>query len=98
MDIRWTSCWRATALAGGHCTSSRISLAASDWPYLHGLSCQRSPQYRMLPPIGRLVSDTFYREINLEHGRKDPEVDPTALPSELAAAITWIATDGLGEQ
>ncbi|MBN9497231.1 MAG: AAA family ATPase [Alphaproteobacteria bacterium] len=55
-------------------------------------------QYRMLPPIGRLVSDTFYPEINLEHGRVTPEVDPSVLPSDLAAPLTWVATDGLGEQ
>jgi hypothetical protein len=55
-------------------------------------------QYRMLPAIGRLVSDTFYPEIELEHGRDSPEVDPSTLPSDLGVPLTWIATDGLGEQ
>jgi superfamily I DNA and/or RNA helicase len=55
-------------------------------------------QYRMLPPIGRLVSDTFYPDINLEHGRDIPEIEPEALPSDLSAPITWIATDSLGDQ
>ena len=34
-------------------------------------------QYRMLPAIGQLVSDTFYPEINLEHGRDIPEIEPS---------------------
>lgn len=55
-------------------------------------------QYRMLPPIGRLVSDTFYPEIKLEHARETPEVDPSLLPSDLTFPLTWIATDSLGEQ
>jgi serine/threonine protein kinase len=55
-------------------------------------------QYRMLPAIGRLVSDTFYPEIKLEHGRDTPAVDPSVLPSDLGVPLTWIATDGLGEQ
>ena len=38
-------------------------------------------QYRMLPAIGRLVSDTFYPDINLEHGRDIPEIEPKALPT-----------------
>jgi superfamily I DNA and/or RNA helicase len=55
-------------------------------------------QYRMLPAIGRLVSDTFYPEIKLEHGRDTPEVDPSALPTDLGVPLTWISTDSLGEQ
>ncbi|WP_238123135.1 MULTISPECIES: AAA domain-containing protein [unclassified Xanthobacter] len=55
-------------------------------------------QYRMLPPIGRLVSDTFYPEIDLEHGRDTPEVPPGVLPDDLGVPLTWIATDSLGEQ
>lgn len=55
-------------------------------------------QYRMLPAIGRLVSDTFYPEIKLEHGRDTPEIDSLLLPSDLSVPMTWIATDSLGEQ
>lgn len=55
-------------------------------------------QYRMLPPIGRLVSDTFYQEIELEHGRDTPDVAPSVLPADLGFPLTWIATDSLGEQ
>jgi superfamily I DNA and/or RNA helicase len=55
-------------------------------------------QYRMLPAIGRLVSDTFYPEIKLEHGRDKPEIDPSVLPSDLGVPLTWIATDSFGEQ
>jgi len=29
-------------------------------------------QYRMLPPIGRLVSEVFYRDLKLEPGRRIP--------------------------
>ena len=52
----------------------------------------------MLPAIGRLVSDTFYPEIKLEHGRDKPEIDPSVLPSDLGVPLTWIATDSFGEQ
>lgn len=55
-------------------------------------------QYRMLPAIGRLVSDTFYPGIDLEHGRDIPEIDPALLPSDLGVPITWVATDSLGDQ
>jgi len=55
-------------------------------------------QYRMLPAIGRLVSDTFYPEIKLEHGRDMPEVNPSVLPSDLGVPLIWIATDSFGEQ
>jgi superfamily I DNA and/or RNA helicase len=54
-------------------------------------------QYRMLPAIGRLVSDTFYPEIRLEHGRDKPEIEPSILPSDLGLALTWVATDSLGK-
>lgn len=55
-------------------------------------------QYRMAPAIGRLVSDTFYPEIKLEHGRDTPEIDPSILPSDLGVPLIWIATDSFGEQ
>ncbi|MBP7818062.1 MAG: NERD domain-containing protein [Phenylobacterium sp.] len=53
-------------------------------------------QYRMLPAIGQVVSDTFYGG-ELEPGRTTPVVDPGMLPSGLETPITWITTDCLGE-
>jgi serine/threonine protein kinase len=67
-------------------------------PYGEAAGRKLKRQYRMLPPIGCLVSDTFYPEINLEHGRKTPEIDPAVFPPDLGTPVTWIATDGLGEQ
>jgi serine/threonine protein kinase len=54
-------------------------------------------QYRMLPPIGEIVSKSFYGG-RLEHGRTEPVIDPGALPPRLAAAVTWIDTAPLGER
>lgn len=53
-------------------------------------------QYRMLAPIGAVVSDTFYPD-GLEPGRSKPEIDPEVLPAELNLPITWVTTDGLGD-
>jgi hypothetical protein len=53
-------------------------------------------QYRMLPAIGEVVSTAFYNG-GLEHGRTDPEVPPDRLPKGLERPLTWITTDGLGE-
>lgn len=55
-------------------------------------------QYRMLPPIGDLVSSSFYPQSPLEHGRKVPDLDVDALPPELSRAITWVDTGPLGER
>jgi superfamily I DNA and/or RNA helicase len=52
-------------------------------------------QYRMLPPIGQVVSDAFY-DGELEAGREKPEIDPAVLPEGLDLPLTWITTDGLG--
>lgn len=54
-------------------------------------------QYRMLPPIGKLVSEVFYPSLTLEPGRPDPEIPEDVLPSELSHPLTWIATDHLDE-
>jgi serine/threonine protein kinase len=54
-------------------------------------------QYRMWPPIGQLVSETFYPDLVLEPGRTEPEIDPSLLPAGLDKPLTWIETDGLGE-
>ncbi|NGP16620.1 AAA domain-containing protein [Devosia aurantiaca] len=52
-------------------------------------------QYRMLPPIGQVVSETFYEGM-LEAGRTTPEVNPEVLPEGLEQPLTWITTDSLG--
>lgn len=53
-------------------------------------------QYRMLPAIGEVVSTAFY-DGRLEHGRNEPEVPSDRLPRGLEKPLTWITTDGLGE-
>jgi superfamily I DNA and/or RNA helicase len=54
-------------------------------------------QYRMLPPIGRLVSRAFYGG-QLSHRRNDPVIEPSALPRSLEKPIAWISTNSLGGQ
>ncbi|MBI3093454.1 MAG: NERD domain-containing protein [Rhodocyclales bacterium] len=54
-------------------------------------------QYRMLPPIGRLVSTAFYDRA-LAHGRTDPYIDVDAMPIELTKCLTWVSTDLLGSE
>ncbi|WP_177218332.1 AAA domain-containing protein [Caulobacter sp. UNC279MFTsu5.1] len=53
-------------------------------------------QYRMLPPIGEVVSKTFY-DGALDHGRVEPEIPLDRLPKGLEKPLTWITTDCLGE-
>ncbi len=52
-------------------------------------------QYRMLPPIGRIVSSAFYGG-DLVHGRSDTWIDEEAMPAELKKPLTWVSTDALG--
>lgn len=52
-------------------------------------------QYRMLPPIGRLVSNSFY-DRSLQHERSRPEIPPDVLPPELAVPLVWVSTDEMG--
>lgn len=52
-------------------------------------------QYRMLPPIGRLVSNSFYDRA-LQHERAKPEIPTDALPQELALPLAWMSTDAMG--
>src|SRR5690606_27584596 len=52
-------------------------------------------QYRMLPPIGRLVSNAFYDRA-LQHGRTDPKIPVDALPLELKVPLVWVSTDSMG--
>ncbi|VIO79127.1 AAA domain-containing protein [Bradyrhizobium ivorense] len=51
-------------------------------------------QHRMLAPIGRMVSASFYGG-ELTHERTDPVIPPKHLPKILDRAVTWIATDNL---
>jgi hypothetical protein len=52
-------------------------------------------QYRMLPPIGRLVSNSFY-DRSLQHERTRPEIPPGVLPPELSVPLVWVSTDEMG--
>lgn len=52
-------------------------------------------QYRMLPPIGRLVSNAFYDRA-LQHERVLPKIPPEVLPAELVHPLTWVSTDAMG--
>ena len=54
-------------------------------------------QYRMLPKIGSLVSEAFYRG-ELQHGRSTPIAPETIWPEPLKHELSWIATDDLGSE
>jgi tRNA A-37 threonylcarbamoyl transferase component Bud32 len=54
-------------------------------------------QYRMLPNIGRLVSEVFYNG-GLTHGREDATVPESIWPDFLRHQLSWISTDNLGSQ
>jgi len=54
-------------------------------------------QYRMLPPIGRVVSKVFYGG-RLKHGRQDSNIPINAIPQALSAPIVWLASDSLGRR
>jgi hypothetical protein len=51
-------------------------------------------QHRMLAPIGRMVSASFYGG-ELTHERTDPVIPAKQLPRILDRAVTWVATDNL---
>jgi tRNA A-37 threonylcarbamoyl transferase component Bud32 len=53
---------------------------------------QLTQQYRMLAPIGRMVSASFYSQA-LTHERSKPIIDPSAYPESLGKVVTWVATD-----
>lgn len=55
-----------------------------------------SEQYRMLPPIGAIVSSAFYQS-KLTHGRVKPIIEVPTLPFPLQKPLTWIMTDGFGD-
>ena len=52
-------------------------------------------QYRMLPPIGRLVSNSFYDRA-LQHGRSVQKIPVDVLPPELRVPLAWACTDSMG--
>jgi serine/threonine protein kinase len=54
-------------------------------------------QYRMIPPIGQLVSDAFYPNIGLDHGRPEPHIGEGTLRDTLDKPITWIDSSVLGD-
>lgn len=54
-------------------------------------------QYRMLPPIGRLVSGAFY-DRSLAHGRNHSDFNKDVMPHGLSRPLTWVNTDSLGAE
>lgn len=55
-------------------------------------------QYRMAPPIGNLVSETFYKKTKLVNGdRTIPDVYENA-PMPLRNYVTWLDTASLGQR
>ena len=62
------------------------------------LGCSLSCQFRMLPPIGKLVSSVFYEpDLTLEHGRDEPQLPLSVCPEIIRNPITWLDTSHLGE-
>lgn len=53
-------------------------------------------QYRMLPNINKVVSNSFYEGLNLSAGRIDPCVPEEVLSATLPKEVTWIETDEFG--
>ncbi|ELI8277568.1 TPA: AAA domain-containing protein [Yersinia enterocolitica] len=54
-------------------------------------------QYRSLPPIGRVVSNSFYDQA-LQPGRLVSEVPDTSYPPALNVPLTWVYTDGMRQE
>lgn len=56
-------------------------------------------QYRMLPPIGKLISKAFYEpQVVLMHGRNTPILPDHFFSNFLKEQITWIDTSSLGSK
>ncbi len=87
----------------GRMAAGEAEVARSDFERVFGTVYGRAAghtltrQYRMLPAIGRLVSNAFYNG-RLEHGRVDPVVDPAVLPADLAKPLVWVDTGPLGKR
>jgi serine/threonine protein kinase len=65
----------------------------------YGKQCGKTlfAQYRMVKPIGDLVSKCFYEgKLRTERGPAGPEYD--LLPQSLRSALTWIDTSDQGEK
>jgi hypothetical protein len=65
-------------------------------PYGHAAGARLKTQYRMLGPIGQVVSEAFYQDLHLEAGRNTPEIEPSLLPPGLDVPLLWVETDGMG--
>ncbi len=67
-------------------------------PYGRAARATLKTQYRMLPPIGDLVSEIFY-ENELKNGeRPSPEYFAQKTPSCLSHIVTWLDTGTLGSK
>ncbi|RWO70224.1 MAG: hypothetical protein EOS17_14240 [Mesorhizobium sp.] len=66
-------------------------------PYGKAAGRTLTTQYRMLPPIGDIVSKSFYGN-RLKHGRVKPVLPKDALPAKFDQPLAWISTDSLGTQ
>lgn len=80
---------------------SRDEIMRSDFeraflsPYGKQASARLDTQYRMLPPIGRVVSAGFYSKA-LKHGRRLSVVADDVWPQSLGAPLLWLETDSSG--
>ncbi|WP_165420892.1 AAA domain-containing protein [Rhizobium leguminosarum] len=54
-------------------------------------------QYRMLEPIGKLVSEAFYPDLTLKAGRHHSVLPSDVLPEPFDRPLTWIDTAGMSE-
>lgn len=70
---------------------------AFESPYGHQVGAALLTQYRMAPPIGDIVSETFYHG-KLQNGdRNIPDIYHCA-PEELRQVATWLDTSSLGKK
>lgn len=67
-----------------------------DSPLGPRISQKLNVQYRMLPPIGRVIANAFYNK-DLEAGRDTSPVSHSIYPLGLENALTWIYTDSMRE-
>ncbi|MBV7547414.1 NERD domain-containing protein [Pseudomonas sp. PDM26] len=67
-------------------------------PYGQAARAELKTQYRMLPPIGDLVSEIFYNN-RLSNGfRPSPAYYAKSVPACLSHIVTWLDTSGLGNK
>lgn len=70
---------------------------AFESPYGKQSGASLLTQYRMAPPIGNIVSDTFYKgELN-NGDRKVPDIYGAA-PEMLQSVVSWVDTSHLGDK